>query len=108
MFFFFSSRRRHTRWNCDWSSDVCSSDLQLTCIFVDTGCLRAGEREQVVDTFSRHLHIPLVVVDAHERFLARLADVIDPEQKRMIIGEEFIRVFEEEATRQSNVGASAE
>jgi len=72
---------------------------QLTCIFVDTGCLRAGEREQVVDTFSRHLHIPLVVVDARERFLGRLADVIDPEQKRKIIGEEFIRVFEEEATQ---------
>lgn len=70
---------------------------QLTCVFVDTGCLRAGEREQVVDTFSSHLHIPLVVVDAHQRFLARLADVIDPEQKRKIIGEEFIRVFEEEA-----------
>ena len=72
---------------------------QLTCVFVDTGCLRAGEREQVVDTFSRHLHIPLVVVDARKRFLARLAGVIDPEQKRKIIGEEFIRVFEEEALR---------
>jgi len=72
---------------------------QLTCVFVDTGCLRAGEREQVVDTFSRHLHIPLVVVDARRRFLARLAGVIDPEQKRKIIGAEFIRVFEEEAIR---------
>jgi GMP synthase (glutamine-hydrolysing) len=72
---------------------------QLTCVFVDTGCLRAGEREQVVDTFSRHLHIPLVVVDARRRFLARLADVIDPEQKRKTIGAEFIRVFEEEAVR---------
>jgi GMP synthase (glutamine-hydrolysing) len=72
---------------------------QLTCVFVDTGCLRAGEREQVVDTFSRHLHIPLVVVDARQRFLARLAGVIDPEQKRKIIGAEFIRVFEEEAVR---------
>ena len=70
---------------------------QLTCVFVDTGCLRAGEREQVVDTFSRHLHIPLVVVDARERFLAKLAGVSDPEQKRKIIGAEFIRVFEEEA-----------
>jgi GMP synthase (glutamine-hydrolysing) len=72
---------------------------QLTCVFVDTGLLRAGEREQVVETFSRHMHIPLVVVDARQRFLARLADVIDPEQKRKIIGEEFIRVFEEEAER---------
>ncbi len=70
---------------------------QLTCVFVDTGCLRAGEREQVVDTFASHLHIPLVVVDARQRFLSRLADVIDPEQKRKIIGTEFIRVFEEEA-----------
>jgi GMP synthase (glutamine-hydrolysing) len=72
---------------------------QLSCVFVDTGCLRAGEREQVVDTFGRHLHIPLIVVDARQGFLARLAGVIDPEQKRKIIGEEFIRVFEEEAIR---------
>ena len=77
---------------------------QLTCVFVDTGCLRAGEREQVVNTFSRHLHCPLVVVDARKRFLARLADVINPEQKRKIIGEEFIRVFEEEATRLEEQG----
>ncbi|HEX9134604.1 MAG TPA: glutamine-hydrolyzing GMP synthase [Ktedonobacteraceae bacterium] len=77
---------------------------QLTCVFVDTGCLRAGEREQVVDTFARHLHIPLVVVDARQRFLARLADIIDPEQKRKIIGEEFIRVFEEEAARLEELG----
>jgi GMP synthase (glutamine-hydrolysing) len=77
---------------------------QLTCVFVDTGCLRAGEREQVVDTFSRHLHIPLVVVDARQRFLVRLAGVIDPEQKRRIIGEEFIRVFEEEALRLAEQG----
>src|SRR6266496_441680 len=72
---------------------------QLTCVFVDTGLLRAGEREQVVDTFSSHLHIPLVVVDARQRFLARLAGVIDPERKRAIIGEEFIRCFEEEAAK---------
>ncbi len=72
---------------------------QLTCVFVDTGCLRAGEREQVVDTFATHMHIPLIIVDAHQRFLSRLADVIDPEQKRRIIGEEFIRVFEAEAER---------
>jgi len=70
---------------------------RLTCVFVDTGCLRAGEREQVVETFSRHLHIPLVVVDARQRFLAKLAGVSDPEQKRKFIGAEFIRVFEEEA-----------
>jgi GMP synthase (glutamine-hydrolysing) len=72
---------------------------QLTCVFVDTGCLRAGEREQVVETFINHMHIPLVVVDAQQRFLAKLAGIVDPEAKRRIIGEEFIRVFEEEATR---------
>ncbi len=72
---------------------------RLTCVFVDTGLLRAGEREQVIDTFRDHMHIPLVVVDARERFLGRLANVIDPEEKRKIIGEEFIRVFEAEAER---------
>ncbi len=72
---------------------------RLTCVFVDTGLLRAGEREQVVDTFSNHMHIPLVVADAGKRFLTRLSNVIDPEQKRMVIGEEFIRVFEAEAKR---------
>jgi GMP synthase (glutamine-hydrolysing) len=77
---------------------------QLTCVFVDTGCLRAGEREQVTETFSDHLQIPLVVVDARERFLARLANVVDPEQKRRIIGEEFIRVFEAEARRLEEQG----
>jgi GMP synthase (glutamine-hydrolysing) len=72
---------------------------RLTCVFVDTGCMRAGEADQVIETFSQHLEIPLVPVDASRRFLARLADVIDPEQKRAIIGEEFIRVFEEESER---------
>jgi GMP synthase (glutamine-hydrolysing) len=70
---------------------------QLTCIFVDNGCMRAGEREQVVETFTNHLHIPLSAVDASQRFLDRLAGVSDPEAKRKIIGEEFIRVFEAEA-----------
>jgi GMP synthase (glutamine-hydrolysing) len=71
---------------------------QLTCIFVDNGCMRSGEREQVAETFGNYLHIPLRVVDASRRFLDRLAGVSDPEQKRKIIGEEFIRVFEEEAS----------
>jgi len=70
---------------------------QLTCVFVDHGLLRRDEAEQVVETFGRSFHVPLVHVDAHERFLTRLAGVTDPEQKRRIIGEEFIRVFEEEA-----------
>jgi GMP synthase (glutamine-hydrolysing) len=72
---------------------------RLTCIFVDTGLLRAGERTQVEETFRNHMHIPLVTVDARQRFLARLAGVVDPEQKRRIIGEEFIRIFEEEAEK---------
>jgi len=72
---------------------------RLTCIFVDTGCMRQGEAEQVVETFRANLRIPLVAVDASERFLARLAGVTDPEQKRRIIGEEFVRVFEGEAAQ---------
>ncbi len=72
---------------------------RLTCIFVDTGCMRAGEPEQVVETFRANLHIPLIAVDASERFLTKLADVTDPERKRRIIGEEFVRVFEAEAAK---------
>ncbi len=70
---------------------------QLTCVFVDHGLLRENEADEVVDTFDGHFHVPLVHVDARERFLRRLAGVTDPEEKRKIIGEEFIRVFEEEA-----------
>ncbi len=72
---------------------------QLTCVFVDHGLLRKEEAGQVVETFGRHFHVPLVHVDARERFLARLAGVTDPEEKRKAIGEEFIRVFEEEARK---------
>ena len=70
---------------------------QLTCVFVDTGLLREGEPEQVEETFGRHFRVPLVHVKAADRFLARLAGVADPELKRISIGEEFIRVFEEVA-----------
>jgi GMP synthase (glutamine-hydrolysing) len=77
---------------------------RLTCIFVDTGFMRAGEGEQVVATFQSHLGIPLVAVDASERFLARLASVTDPEQKRKIIGEEFVRVFEGEQQKLREAG----
>jgi GMP synthase (glutamine-hydrolysing) len=70
---------------------------QLTCVFVDTGLLRDGEPEQVEDTFARHFRVPLVHVKAADRFLSKLAAVTDPEQKRKVIGEEFIRVFEEAA-----------
>jgi GMP synthase (glutamine-hydrolysing) len=70
---------------------------QLTCVFVDHGLLRKEEAAQVVETFGGHFHVPLVHVQAEERFMARLAGITDPEAKRKIIGEEFIRVFEEEA-----------
>jgi GMP synthase (glutamine-hydrolysing) len=70
---------------------------QLTCVFVDHGLLRAGEAEQVEETFRRHLKIDLIHVKAADRFLEKLADVMDPELKRKIIGETFIRVFEEVA-----------
>jgi GMP synthase (glutamine-hydrolysing) len=76
---------------------------QLTCVFVDHGLLRANEAQQVVETFSGHFHVPLVHVQAQTRFLGRLAGVSDPEEKRKIVGEEFIRVFEEEARRLGDV-----
>lgn len=75
---------------------------KLTCVFVDHGLMRANEAEQVVEAFSE-FGIPLVHVDAEERFLAKLAGETDPETKRKIIGEEFIRVFEEEARRIEDV-----
>jgi GMP synthase (glutamine-hydrolysing) len=70
---------------------------RLTCIYVDHGLMRKKESELLRETFERNLGMNLVMVDARERFLARLAGVVDPEQKRKIIGDEFIRVFEEEA-----------
>jgi GMP synthase (glutamine-hydrolysing) len=70
---------------------------QLTCVFVDHGLNREGEPDQVEETFARHFHIPLVHVKAADRFIAKLAGVTDPERKRKVIGEEFIRVFEEVA-----------
>ena len=72
---------------------------QLTCVPVNHGLLRKGEPEQVVRVFRDHLGANLVYVDAQERFLSKLAGVADPEQKRKIIGAEFIRVFEEEARK---------
>jgi GMP synthase (glutamine-hydrolysing) len=72
---------------------------QLTCVFVDHGLLRADEATQVVETFRGHFNVPLVHVEAQERFLQRLAGVSDPEEKRRRVGEEFIRVFEAEARR---------
>jgi GMP synthase (glutamine-hydrolysing) len=72
---------------------------KLTCIFVDHGFLRKNEREEVVAAFGEHFGMNLIVVDASRRFLARLKNITEPEQKRKIIGEEFIRTFEEEARK---------
>ncbi|HJQ91743.1 MAG TPA: glutamine-hydrolyzing GMP synthase [Acidimicrobiia bacterium] len=68
---------------------------RLTCVFVDHGLLRAGEAEQVEETFRSHFDVDLIHIKAEDRFLELLAGVTDPEQKRRIIGETFIRVFEE-------------
>lgn len=70
---------------------------QLTCVFVDTGLMRAGEADQVVTLFREHYNIPLVAADEEERFLSALAGVSDPETKRKTIGKLFIDVFEEKA-----------
>jgi GMP synthase (glutamine-hydrolysing) len=76
---------------------------QLTCIFVDNGLMRREEPERVRDTFERYLKVNLVYADAAERFLTALEGVVDPEEKRKVIGEEFIRVFEDEAKRLGKV-----
>src|ERR687886_1168368 len=76
---------------------------QLTCIFVDNGLLRRGEPQRVVDTFERHLGMRLVHVDAADSFLGRLAGVTDPEEKRRIVGDEFIRIFAQEARKLSHI-----
>ena len=71
----------------------------LTCIFVDHGLLRKNEAEEVEEIFTKQFDVNFIKVDARERFLNKLAGVTDPEKKRKIIGEEFIRVFEEEAKK---------
>ncbi|MCH7786129.1 MAG: glutamine-hydrolyzing GMP synthase, partial [Chloroflexi bacterium] len=76
---------------------------QLTCIFVNNGLMRRDEPERVVNTFEKYLKVNLVHVDATENFLGALKGVVDPEQKRRSIGEEFIRVFDEEAARLGEV-----
>jgi len=77
---------------------------RLTCVFVDHGLMRKDEGAQVIAAFRDHFQVPLVAVDASERFLARLAGVTDPEEKRRRIGSEFIRVFEEEAAKLGATG----
>ena len=80
----------------------------LVCVHVNHGLLRKGEPEQVVEVFRNQMDANLVYVDASERFLGKLAGVSDPEQKRKIIGAEFIRVFEEEARKQEGIGFLAQ
>ena len=75
---------------------------RLTCVFVDNGLLRKNEREQVRETFEKNMGLRLVVVDAVNRFMNALAGVTDPEQKRKIIGREFVEVFQEEAAKITN------
>jgi len=77
---------------------------KLTCIFVDNGVLRQGEAKKVEETLKRHFHMNIKYIDASQRFLKRLKGVEDPEKKRKIIGNEFIRVFEEEAMKLKNIG----
>ena len=72
---------------------------QLTCIFVNNGLMRREEPERVLNTFRKHLSVSLVYSEASEMFLGALRGVVDPEQKRRVVGEEFIRVFEDEAAR---------
>jgi GMP synthase (glutamine-hydrolysing) len=76
---------------------------QLTCIFVNHGLLRKDEAEQVIETFDRQMGMKLVYADERNRFMTKLAGITDPETKRKIIGEEFIRVFEEEANKLGKV-----
>jgi GMP synthase (glutamine-hydrolysing) len=80
---------------------------QLTCIFVDTGLLRKDEGAQVMDTFGKHLGVRVDMVEASVRFMSALAGVTDPEQKRRIIGREFVNVFQEEAERLKGRGTAA-
>ncbi len=75
---------------------------QLTCVFVDTGLLRLAEGQQVIDTFQKHMGMKLIAIDATERFMTALRGVSDPEEKRKIIGREFVHVFQEEAAKLPN------
>ncbi len=75
---------------------------QLTCVFVDTGLLRLDEGRQVIDTFGKHMGMKLIAIDATARFMDALRGVSDPEDKRKIIGREFVHVFQEEAAKLPN------
>jgi GMP synthase (glutamine-hydrolysing) len=75
---------------------------QLTCVFVDTGLLRLAEGQQVIDTFDKHMGMKLIAIDATTRFMGALHGVADPEEKRKVIGREFVHVFQEEAAKLPN------
>ena len=75
---------------------------QLTCVFVDHGLLRLNEAEQVMETFSRHLGVKVIHVDATSEFMGKLAGISDPEAKRKIIGKEFVEVFQRESAKIAN------
>lgn len=81
---------------------------RLTCIFVDNGLLREGEARKVESTLRKNFHMKIQCVDASERFLRKLKGVTDPERKRKLIGNEFIRIFEEEARKIKGVGFLAQ
>jgi len=81
---------------------------QLICIFVNNGLMRQNEPEQVVQTFEKEMHAQLVAVDATEEFLSALAGITDPENKRKVIGEKFVRIFEAEARKLGQVGFLAQ
>nr|MDJ0882359.1 glutamine-hydrolyzing GMP synthase [Gammaproteobacteria bacterium] len=81
---------------------------QLTCIFVDNGLLRYQEGDQVMDTFAEHMGVKVIRVDAEQRFLGRLSGIKDPEEKRKIIGNLFIEIFEEEAGKQKDANFLAQ
>ena len=80
---------------------------RLKCVFVDNGLLRKNEYESVIANFRDRFHLKVIGVDARERFLSRLRDVEEPEQKRKVIGNEFIRVFETQAKELGNGGPPA-
>ena len=81
---------------------------QLTCIFVDTGLLRKDEGKKVMENYGEHFHMNIKMVDAADRFLSKLAGVSDPEQKRKIIGNEFVAVFDEESKKFENASFLAQ
>jgi len=76
---------------------------QLTCVFIDNGLLRLNEAEQVMNTFAQHMGAKIIHVNAEKRFLEALQGIVDPEQKRKVIGNLFVKLFEEEASKLTNV-----